>query len=385
LLDEVDRFDAAFFGISPREAAATDPQQRLMLELGREALEEAGILPGALAGSRTAFAAAIRDDYAALHHRRGEGAADRHSVTGPHRGILANRLSYVIGLTGPSLTVDSAQSSSLGAVHLARESLGSGESDLAVVGGVNLVLSPHSSADSTRFGALSPVGRCFTFDERANGYARGEGGVAVVLKPLDRALADGDRVHCVILGSAVTPRAPASTGSAGSGARPGGEPSAGRRTARGIDARPRPRAHRRRPRPRRAGADRTGGEAAGGRRDAEPHAPLPEGVLASVALPAERERPARLAVRRPGLHRRTPTSSRHPVRVPRVSSTPRCSCPDHWWEAGVPATCGGGGPSGRAWRPPRSWLPVPDTPEPAGPRPRPRDAARSRSPAAADL
>ncbi|WP_448316733.1 beta-ketoacyl synthase N-terminal-like domain-containing protein, partial [Streptomyces sp. CO7] len=203
-LDEVDRFDAAFFGISPREAAATDPQQRLLLELGWEALEEAGIVPGSLTGSRTAvLAAAIWDDYAALHHRRGEGAADRHSVTGLHRGILANRLSYVLGLTGPSLTVDSAQSSSLVAVHLACESLRSGESDLAVVGGVNLVLSPHSSADSTRFGALSPDGRCFTFDERANGYVRGEGGVAVVLKPLDRARADGDRVHCVILGSAV--------------------------------------------------------------------------------------------------------------------------------------------------------------------------------------
>ncbi|MET7433373.1 beta-ketoacyl synthase N-terminal-like domain-containing protein, partial [Streptomyces flaveolus] len=203
-LDEVDRFDAAFFGISPREAAAMDPQQRLLLELGWEALEEAGLVPGALAGSRTAvFASAIWDDYAALHHRRGEAAADRHAVTGLHRGILANRLSYVLGVTGPSLTVDTAQSSSLVAVHLAGESLRSGESDLAIVGAANLVLSPHSSADSARFGALSPDGRCFTFDARANGYVRGEGGVTVVLKTLDRARADGDRVHCVILGSAV--------------------------------------------------------------------------------------------------------------------------------------------------------------------------------------
>ncbi|MFG3142088.1 SDR family NAD(P)-dependent oxidoreductase, partial [Streptomyces sp. NPDC048211] len=203
-LDEVDRFDAGFFGIPPREAAAMDPQQRLLLELGWEALEEAGIVPGVLAGSRTAvFASAIWDDYAALHHRRGETDADRYSVTGLHRGILANRLSYVLGLTGPSLTVDAAQSSSLVAVHLACESLRSGESDLAVVGGANLILSPGSSADSATFGALSPDGRCFTFDARANGYVRGEGGVAVVLKPLDRARADGDRVHCVILGSAV--------------------------------------------------------------------------------------------------------------------------------------------------------------------------------------
>ncbi|MER5873502.1 beta-ketoacyl synthase N-terminal-like domain-containing protein, partial [Streptomyces sp. NPDC002044] len=203
-LEEVDRFDAAFFGISPREAAAMDPQQRLMLELGWEALEEAGIVPGSLAGSRTAvYASAIWDDYAALHHRRGEAAAGRHSVTGLSRGVIANRLSYVLGLTGPSLTVDAAQSSSLVAVHLACEGLRNGDADLAVVGGVNLILSPGSSADSARFGALSPDGRCFTFDSRANGYVRGEGGVAVVLKPLDRAVADGDRVHCVILGSAV--------------------------------------------------------------------------------------------------------------------------------------------------------------------------------------
>lgn len=172
----MDRFDAAFFGISPREAAAMDPQQRLMLELGWEALEEAGIVPGSLAGSRTAvYASAIWDDYAALHHRRGEAAAGRHSVTGLSRGVIANRLSYVLGLTGPSLTVDAAQSSSLVAVHLACEGLRHGDADLAVVGGVNLILSPGSSADSARFGALSPDGRCFTFDSRANGYVRGEG------------------------------------------------------------------------------------------------------------------------------------------------------------------------------------------------------------------
>ncbi|WP_198168223.1 polyketide synthase, partial [Herbidospora yilanensis] len=202
-LDEVDRFDAAFFGISPKEAAAMDPQQRLLLELGWEALEEAGIVPASLAGSRTAvFAAALWDDYATLHHLRGVQPG-RHAMTGLNRGVLANRLSYVLGLTGPSLTVDAAQSSSLVAVHLASESLRRGESDLALVGGVNLILSPDSGARSAGFGALSPDGRCFTFDARANGYVRGEGGVAVLLKPLDRALADGDRVHAVLLGGAV--------------------------------------------------------------------------------------------------------------------------------------------------------------------------------------
>ncbi|WP_062428881.1 type I polyketide synthase [Herbidospora daliensis] len=202
-LDEVDRFDAAFFGISPKEAAAMDPQQRLLLELGWEALEEAGVVPASLAGSRTAvFAAALWDDYATLHHLRG-APPGRHAMTGLNRGVLANRLSYVLGLTGPSLTVDAAQSSSLVAVHLASESLRRGESDLALVGGVNLILSPDSGARSAGFGALSPDGRCFTFDARANGYVRGEGGVAVLLKPLDRALADGDRVHAVLLGGAV--------------------------------------------------------------------------------------------------------------------------------------------------------------------------------------
>ncbi|NJP45204.1 type I polyketide synthase [Actinacidiphila epipremni] len=203
-LDEVDRFDAEFFGIGPREAAATDPQQRLLLELGWEALENARIVPAALAGTRTAvFTAALWDDYAALHHRAGAAALGRHAMTGLARGVLANRLSYVLGLAGPSLTVDSAQSSSLVAVHLACESLRRGESDLAIVGGVNLVLGPDSSAASAVFGALSPDGVCRTFDERANGYVRGEGGVALVLKPLAAALADGDRVLCTLLGSAV--------------------------------------------------------------------------------------------------------------------------------------------------------------------------------------
>ncbi|GAA3072603.1 hypothetical protein GCM10020254_15540 [Streptomyces goshikiensis] len=117
--------------------------------------------------------------------------------------MAANRLSYLPGLRGPSLAVDSAQSSSLVAVHLACESLRRGESDLAIVGGVSLILAENSTAGMELMGALSPDGRCYTFDARANGYVRGEGGACVVLKPLDRALADGDRVHCVIRGSAV--------------------------------------------------------------------------------------------------------------------------------------------------------------------------------------
>ncbi|CAA9213207.1 MAG: Modular polyketide synthase, partial [uncultured Corynebacteriales bacterium] len=202
-LDRVDAFDADFFGISPREAAATDPQQRLVLELGWEALEDAAIRPDRLAGSRAGvFVGAIWDDYADLLRRH--AAVTRHTMTGSHRGMIANRLSYALGLTGPSLTVDTAQSSGLVAVHLACESLRSGECELALAGGVNLILTARSTdLASARFGGLSPAGRCHTFDARADGFVRGEGGVVLALKPLRAALRDGDPVHCVIAGSAV--------------------------------------------------------------------------------------------------------------------------------------------------------------------------------------
>ncbi|MFF4371362.1 type I polyketide synthase [Streptomyces sp. NPDC001594] len=203
-LDRVDAFDAAFFGISPREAAAMDPQQRLVLELAWEALEHAGIVPSALRGEHAGvFVGAMWDDYATLSRRHGPEAIGRHTMTGLHRSVLANRLSYLLGLRGPSLTVDTGQSSSLVAVHLACESLRTGESNVALVGGVNLALAPESTVTAAEFGGLSPDGRCFTFDARANGFVRGEGGGVVVLKPLARALADGDRVLGVIAGSAV--------------------------------------------------------------------------------------------------------------------------------------------------------------------------------------
>ncbi|WP_158713528.1 type I polyketide synthase, partial [Streptomyces sp. NRRL F-525] len=202
-LDRVDGFEPAFFGISPREAVTMDPQQRLMLELAWEALEDAGIVPGTIKDSRTGvFVGAIWDDYATLLHRGGTGAITRHTITGLHRSIIANRVSYTLGLRGPSLTVDAAQSSSLLAVHMACESLLRGESTLALAGGVNLNLVPESAMEASKFGGLSPDGRCFTFDARANGYVRGEGGGLVVLKPLALAVADGDPVYCVIRGTA---------------------------------------------------------------------------------------------------------------------------------------------------------------------------------------
>ncbi|MBU3867689.1 acyltransferase domain-containing protein, partial [Streptomyces sp. 4503] len=200
-IDDVDRFDPAFFGISPREAVTMDPQQRLILELGWEGLEDAGIVPATLRGATVgAFIGAGSADYASLISARGRS---HHTLTGTQRAMIANRLSHVLGLSGPSVTVDAAQASSLVAVHMAVESLRRGESRLALAGGVNLNLSAETAADIAAFGALSPDGRCFTFDARANGYVRGEGGGIVVLKPLSDALADGDTVYCVIEGSAV--------------------------------------------------------------------------------------------------------------------------------------------------------------------------------------
>ncbi|BBA97110.1 putative modular polyketide synthase [Actinacidiphila reveromycinica] len=202
-IDDVDAFDAAFFGVSPNEAAAMDPQQRVMLELCWEALEDAGIVPADLAGGRAGvFAASIASDYATLMARQ-QGRLSRYTLTGLNRGIIANRVSYSLGLRGPSLTVDSAQSSSLVSVHLAAESIRRGEADLALAGGVNLMLDPGTTAMTEQFNALSPDGRCHTFDARANGFVRGEGGAVVVLKGADRARADGDRIYGLILGSAV--------------------------------------------------------------------------------------------------------------------------------------------------------------------------------------
>ncbi|MEV0637557.1 beta-ketoacyl synthase N-terminal-like domain-containing protein [Streptomyces sp. NPDC050619] len=205
-LTDVAGFDAGFFGIAPREAAAMDPQQRLTLELAWEALEDAFVVPGSLRACVTdtgVFVGAMADDYAQLTHARGAFAVSPHTLPGISRGVIANRLSNVLGLGGPSLTVDTGQSSGLAAVHLACAALSRGDSGIALAGAVHLNLAPGSVLATTRFGALSRDGRCHTFDARANGYVRGEGGVLLVLKPLARALADGDRVHCVVLGSAM--------------------------------------------------------------------------------------------------------------------------------------------------------------------------------------
>ncbi|WP_026412872.1 type I polyketide synthase [Actinomadura oligospora] len=201
-LADADGFDADFFALSPREARAMDPQQRLTLELAWEALEDARIAPAILRGAPAGvFIGAMRDDYAALVSVQESTA---HTVTGTQRGMIANRVSYVLGLCGPSMVVDTGQASSLVAVHLAAESLRRGEASVALAGGVHLNLSPDAEVSMARFGVLSREGRCFAFDARANGYVHGEGGGLVVLKRLEEALGDGDRVYGVILGSAVT-------------------------------------------------------------------------------------------------------------------------------------------------------------------------------------
>ncbi|MGQ0838837.1 SDR family NAD(P)-dependent oxidoreductase, partial [Actinokineospora sp.] len=196
----VGEFDAGFFGVSPKEAAAIDPQQRLVLELSWEALEDAGIVPESIRDTRGGvFVGAGRDDYARL----AQGDSNQHTFAGVQRANIANRVSYFCGLRGPSMVVDTGQSSSLVAVHLACQSLLAGESEIALAGGINLNLAAASARDAARFGGLSPDGRCYTFDARANGFVRGEGGAVVVLKPLAAALADGDRIYSVISGGAV--------------------------------------------------------------------------------------------------------------------------------------------------------------------------------------
>ncbi|WP_143712375.1 type I polyketide synthase, partial [Streptomyces hygroscopicus] len=204
-LERPEEFDAAFFGISPREAPYVDPQQRLALELGWEALENARIVPDQVRGTRLGtFVGVTGDDYAQLLSPHVHTLATQHALPGVQRGVIANRLAAFLGARGPSITVDSAQSSSLVALHLACGSLRGEESDMALVCGVNLHLLPQSVLLAARLGALSPRGRCFTFDERADGYVPGEGGGAVVLKRLRTALADGDRILCLVRGSATT-------------------------------------------------------------------------------------------------------------------------------------------------------------------------------------
>ncbi|MFE2177619.1 SDR family NAD(P)-dependent oxidoreductase [Kitasatospora sp. NPDC059462] len=202
-LDDVDRFDATFFGISPREAEMLDPQQRLMLEAAWRALEDAGTPARALAGTRTGvFVGAGWHDYEHVGRKSGSGVT-QHTAPGYALDMIAARVSYFLGLTGPSLVVETGCSSALVAAHLAAQALRAGEVDAAIIGGVALMLDPTASIGLTYFGGLSPDGRCKAFGAGANGFVRGEGVGALYVKTVARALADGDRIHGVIAGTAV--------------------------------------------------------------------------------------------------------------------------------------------------------------------------------------
>ncbi|MCC9607070.1 aminotransferase class I/II-fold pyridoxal phosphate-dependent enzyme [Blastopirellula sp. JC732] len=202
-LDDVADFDPAFFGISGREAEKMDPQQRLLLEVAWEALENAGIPVDSLADSPTGVYVGISNsDYARLMFR-GLESLNAYSATGTSLSIAANRLSYVFNFRGPSVAIDTACSSSLVAVHLACQSLQSGESNLALAGGVNMILTPEGTITFSQARMMSPDGRCKTFDAKADGYVRGEGCGMVVLKRLEDAERDGDRILAVVRGSAV--------------------------------------------------------------------------------------------------------------------------------------------------------------------------------------
>ncbi|KAJ0108782.1 PKS01 highly reducing polyketide synthase [Diaporthe amygdali] len=202
LQEDISLFDSNFFRIPRTEARAMDPQQRLMLEVVYEALEAGGYPLEGLAGTATGvYMGQFTSDYKELVCRDAESAIP-FSVTGLQTTSLSNRISWLFDLKGPSLTMDTACSSSLVALHLACQSLRAGESQMAIVGGCNLMISPDMFMFEAGQGFLSPDGKCKTFDQSANGYGRGEGFAAVIVKPLDLAIADGDPIRAVIRGTA---------------------------------------------------------------------------------------------------------------------------------------------------------------------------------------
>ncbi|WP_374025247.1 type I polyketide synthase [Mycobacterium sp. HNNTM2301] len=203
-LDGIDGFDPEFFGISPREAVWIEPQQRLMLETVWEGLERAGYSPASLRGSRTGiFAGVAANEYAHLLSSESIDKIEPHFITGNALNAISGRVAFALGLEGPAMAVDTACSSALVAVHQAVHALRSGDCDMALAGGVNVLLSPVTVIAASRARMLSPVGRCKTFDASADGYVRSEGCGILVLKRLSDAERDGDRICAVISGSAV--------------------------------------------------------------------------------------------------------------------------------------------------------------------------------------
>ena len=201
-INDIDKFDAAFFNISPREAELMDPQQRLFLQSVWQAIEDAGYASEYLSTYKTGlFVGVSTYDYFNLLYEA--NAIEAHTSTGIAHSILANRVSYLLNLTGPSEAIDTACSSSLVAIHHAVRALQQGDCEIAIAGGVNALLSPMLFTTFAQAGMLAKDGRCKTFDKDANGYVRGEGVGTIILKPLYRALADHDRIYGVIKGTSV--------------------------------------------------------------------------------------------------------------------------------------------------------------------------------------
>lgn len=197
-IGNLEKFDAQFFGISPREALRMDPQQRWLLEVSWEALEDAGLAPKKLRGSPTGvFVGIASNDYASIQMKN-YAEVDVHTNSGSTLSIASNRISYLFDFKGPSLSVDTACSSALVAVNLACQAIWTGECDSALAGGVNAILTPDASIGFSKASMLSPSGQCFAFDARANGYVRGEGAGMIYIKPLKQALEDDDSVYAVI-------------------------------------------------------------------------------------------------------------------------------------------------------------------------------------------
>jgi acyl transferase domain-containing protein len=199
--DAIDGFDAEFFGMNPAEAAAMDPVQRLGLELAWEAVEDARVPASALAGREVdVLVGAAPSGYDLLRRLSGSDQNDHYAALGSSGSLIANRISSLFDVRGMSFCTDSGQSSSLVSLALACERIRIGAVDMAIVGGVNLIADPEAGLAMANLGALSPDGRCFSFDERASGFVRGEGGGFVLLKRLDLAVADGDHIYAVVRG-----------------------------------------------------------------------------------------------------------------------------------------------------------------------------------------
>lgn len=204
-IEGIDQFDPQFFGISPREAPYIDPQQRLLLETAYEAIEDAGMVLDLDKGTDIGvFVGISHNDYQGLQHTPTDRAGiSAHTPTGSAHSIAANRISYCLNLTGPSIAMDTACSSALTAVHVACEHILAGHCKTAIAGGVTVMITPDGFIGFSQAGMLSPEGKCKAFDASANGFVRGEGAGMVLMKRLSDAITDGDPVHAVILGSAV--------------------------------------------------------------------------------------------------------------------------------------------------------------------------------------